>query len=141
VKEETFQNKLQETIETLKDTFEKKREIPNRDNNSIDGFEGLLDTKLADIAKEIAEESVADLKDIHDMDGAFKHLFQDPNRLMKMVKSVTQKLDSKMKSGELNEEELMKEASMMMDKMKNIPGMPNMKEDKIINEAFKEVFK
>ena len=45
---------------------------------------------------------------------------------MSMVKSVGQKLDTKLKSGEIKESELMKEASELMEKMKNMPGMKNM---------------
>jgi len=47
---------------------------------------------------------------------------------MNMVKSVSDKLDSRMKSGELNKTDLMKEASEMMNKMKDMPGMPNIQE-------------
>ena len=38
---------------------------------------------------------------------------------MGMVKKVGSKLDEKLKSGEINESELMKEASDLMKKMKN----------------------
>ena len=41
---------------------------------------------------------------------------------MNMVKKVGSKLDSKLKSGEIKESELMEEASQLMEKMKNMPG-------------------
>ena len=43
-----------------------------------------------------------------------------------MVKKVGSKLDEKIKSGEIKESELMQEASQLMGKMKNIPGVKNM---------------
>ena len=49
-----------------------------------------------------------------------------------MVKKVGSKLDSKLKSGEIKESELMQEASDLMEKMKNMPGMKNM--DKILSQ-------
>jgi hypothetical protein len=44
------------------------------------------------------------------------------------VKKVGGKLDEKLKSGDLKESELMEEASKMMGKMKNMPGMGNIDE-------------
>jgi hypothetical protein len=43
-----------------------------------------------------------------------------------IIKSVGSKLDSKLKSGELKESEIMQEASELMSKMKNMPGMNNL---------------
>ena len=44
---------------------------------------------------------------------------------MGLVKSVGDKLDSKLKSGELKESEMIQEATEIMNKMKNMPGMGN----------------
>jgi spore coat protein CotH len=44
---------------------------------------------------------------------------------MSLVKDVGGKLDSRIKSGEIKESELMEEASELMNKMKNMPGMGN----------------
>ena len=43
-----------------------------------------------------------------------------------MVKNIGNKLETKMKSGNINESELLKEATDMMSKMKDMPGMGNM---------------
>ena len=51
---------------------------------------------------------------------------------MSMVKKVGSKLDTKIKSGEIKESELMQEASELMEKMKSMPGMKNM--DKILQQ-------
>jgi len=43
--------------------------------------------------------------------------------LMNLVKNVGGKLDSKIKSGEIKESEIMQEASDLLNKMKDMPGM------------------
>ena len=45
---------------------------------------------------------------------------------MGLVKTVGDKLDSKIKTGDLKESELIAEATEMMNKMKNMPGMGNL---------------
>ena len=47
---------------------------------------------------------------------------------MNIVKSVGDKLDSRIKSGNINESELMSEATEIMNNMKNMPGLENMQE-------------
>ena len=64
-------------------------------------------------------ENVTDMKDV------FQKLIKNPTKLMGLVKTVGDKLDSRIKSGELKESELISEATEMMNKMKNMPGMGN----------------
>ena len=45
---------------------------------------------------------------------------------MNMIKKVGGNLDAKIKSGEIKESELMEEASQLMEKLNNVPGMKNM---------------
>jgi hypothetical protein len=92
----------------------------------------MMNGKLGELAKEIAEETAADLN--MDMDGAtnvqdvFQKLFKNPGKLMSLVKNVGSKLESKMKSGDIKESELIAEASEIINRMKNMPGMGNMQE-------------
>ncbi len=44
---------------------------------------------------------------------------------MGLIKNVGDKLDTKLKSGELKESEMIQEATEIMNKMKNMPGMGN----------------
>ena len=101
-----------------------------------DHINGLLGGKLGRLAHEIAEETANDLDvnmdDATDVTDVFQKLFKNPGKLMGMVKKVGSKLDSKIKSGEIKESELMEEASELMEKMKNMPGMKNM--DKILEK-------
>ena len=92
---------------------------------------GMMDGKLGKLAKEIAEETYNDL-DINidpsnaDMSSIFKQLLSNPNKIMNLVKDVGSKLDNKIKSGDIKESELLEEASELMNKMKNMPGMGNL---------------
>ena len=87
----------------------------------------MMNGKLGKLAREIAEETASDLN--IDMENAgsindvFKRLISNPTKLMGLVKNVGSKLDEKMKSGEVKESELLEEASEMMKKMKDMPGM------------------
>jgi hypothetical protein len=93
----------------------------------------MLNGKLGDLAREIAEETVNDFNldmtdETTDPQELFKKLFSEPDKLMNLVKTVGSKLDGKMKSGEMNQSELMTEASNMMNQMKSVPGMENIQE-------------
>jgi hypothetical protein len=56
----------------------------------------------------------------------FSNMIKEPTKLMGIVNKVTNKLEGKIKSGEIKESELLSEATEMMQQMKNIPGMGNM---------------
>ena len=138
--EEEFKNKLEETLDNMKTLFEKnENNTDNKEFNipSSDDIQShmhtMLNGKLGDLAREIAEETVnnfnLDMTDeTTDPQELFKKLFSEPEKLMNLVKTVGSKLDSKMKSGEMNQSELMKEASNMINQMKSVPGMENIQE-------------
>lgn len=144
-----FSEKLESTIKDLNDFFNKHENCTEDNNNdsnhentdstnelpSKDDIEehlnSLLNGKIGKLAKEIADETFTDLNiDVNDknvnLDSVMKTLLQDPNKIMGLTKNIGSKLDQKMKSGEINDNELMEEASEIMKKMKNMPGMSNM---------------
>ena len=103
---------------------------PGMDPNSMhEHLSGLLGGKIGNLAKEIAEETAAELNldtsDEASVQSVFQNLFKNPGKLMGIVKNVGQKLDAKMKSGEIKESEIMQEASELMSKMKKMPGINN----------------
>ena len=53
---------------------------------------------------------------------------KNPTKIMGLMKSVTGKLDAKMKSGEISREEIMKEAGDLLGKMKESTGGAEMSE-------------
>ena len=87
---------------------------------------GLLDGKIGALAKEIAEETVKeldiDVSEESSVSGVFQKLMKNPGKLAGIVKKVGEKLDKKMKSGDIKESELFKEASDFMTKMKGSGG-------------------
>lgn len=146
VNEDEFKNKLEETLSQMQNLFnmsdisgsnmtdeEFKNSFnagdipdPNELHNHISG---MLDGKLGKLAKEIAEETAQqlnlDVENTTDMKDVFNKLIKNPTKLMGLVKNIGNKLDEKLKSGEIKESEIMEEASEMMKKMKNMPGMGN----------------
>ena len=134
INEDEFKQKLQETMAQMKGLFEEGGEnvdgLPMPDTEQLnEHITGMLGGKIGQLAKEIAEETAANLN--MDFDGAtdmkdiFNRLIKNPTQLMGLIKNVGDKLDAKLKSGELKESEMIQEATDIMNKMKNMPGMGN----------------
>ena len=147
INQDEFKSKLEETLSQMQDLFKNMEpgtkegekdegeksggpgfNIPNAENIQ-EHITGMLDGKLGKLAKEIAEETAADLnmdmENATDMQDVLKKMMQNPTKLMGLVKNVGDKLDSRIKSGEIKESELMSEAADIMNRMKNMPGMEN----------------
>ena len=136
-----FKNKLEETLSQMQGLFDMPSSSENPDasfnipegmpnaENIHEHINGMLDGQLGKLAKEIAEETAAnlniDMENVTDMKDVFSNLVKNPTKLMGLVKSVGDKLDSRIKSGEIKESELISEATDIMNKMKNMPGMEN----------------
>uniref|UniRef100_A0A6C0HZD8 Uncharacterized protein n=1 Tax=viral metagenome TaxID=1070528 RepID=A0A6C0HZD8_9ZZZZ len=95
-------------------------------------LKGLFDGKIGKLAKELAEEMsgefmgmFGDQTDIKSTQDVFKKIMKNPKKIMDLLKTVGSKLETKMKDGDISKEEIMKEASELMGKMK---GMGNGKE-------------
>ncbi len=149
INQDEFKSKLEETLSHMQGLFnipegnegQEGNEVNERNESNInpenlpnaeqihDHITGMLDGKLGQLAREIAEETAANLNmdfdDATDMKDVFQKLVKNPTKLMGLVKTVGDKLDSRIKSGDLKESELIAEATEMMNKMKNMPGMDN----------------
>lgn len=145
INEEDFKTKLEETMSQMQGLFDISNNdmpdgtTPNFDMNDMpnpdqihEHISGMLGGKLGQLAKEIAEETAAnlnmDMDNSTDMKDVFNKLIKNPTKLMGLVKTVTDKLDSRIKSGEIKESEIMSEASDILNKMKNMPGMGNIQQ-------------
>ena len=53
----------------------------------------------------------------------FKNMMKDPSSLFSLASTIGDKIDKKIKSGDLKESELIEEAAMMFQKIKGMPGM------------------
>ena len=136
INEDELKEKLEETMSNLQNMMggEDIIDISGIDMENLpkpeqiqDHINGLLDGKLGNLAKEIAEETAQELnfdtENATSVNDVFQQLFKNPGKLMNLVKNVGGKLDSKIKSGEIKESEIMKEASDLLSKMKDMPGM------------------
>jgi len=126
-----FKDKLDETLNKMKDMFS-DNECINNDNlpktdDIHEHINNMMEGKLGKLARDIAEETSKeldiDLEGSKDVNDVFNKLLKNPTQLMNMVNKVGNKLDEKLKSGDINETELMEEASLLVNKMKNMPGM------------------
>jgi hypothetical protein len=118
--------------EEFKKTFHfdgAEKDMPNAEELH-EHLKGLFDGKIGSLAKELAEEITGDMKDLFDGEGNDIHTTQDllkkmlknPKKMMDLMKNIGGKLQTKMKNGDISEEEIMREASEIMGKMKGMGG-------------------
>ena len=147
INETEFKSKLDETINNIKNLFETTNTNSHSNDTNSSETQGInledlpdanqfhehinnmMDGKLGKLAREIAEDTANELNiDPDNMSSAndyFQTLFKNPNKLMGLVKSVGDKLDDKIKSGDIKESELLEEASNIVKRMRDMPGMEN----------------
>lgn len=115
-----------------------KNNMPNPEELH-EHLKGLFDGKIGKLAKELAEEISQDITgilgdditNVNSTQDVLKKMMKNPKKMMDLVKTVGNKLNKKMESGEISQEELMKEASDIFGKMKGMGG----------NDQFTEIFK
>lgn len=138
-----LKQKLESTMKDMEGFFD----LSNIDGSDISGIgldkddlpdpekfqehlSGLLEGKIGNLAKEIAEETTKDLDlDVNDAKSTgevFEKLVKDPTKLMGLVKNIGGKIQCKIKSGEVKESELLEEAKEIVEKLKTTPGLKNM---------------
>jgi hypothetical protein len=107
-------------------------------------LKGLFEGKIGTLAQELAEEISQDFGDIlggNDEDqptstqDVLKKMLKNPKKIMDLMKTVSSKLDKKMKDGDISKDEIMKEATEWMSKMKDMGGTDQ------FNEIFKNLTK
>ena len=88
---------------------------------------------IGKLAKEIADDTIDelgitadDISNNPDPKKVFENLVKNPSKLMNVMQKISKKIDTKLKSGEVNQEELMTEAAELLKNMKNVPGMEDM---------------
>ena len=146
INEDELKNKLQETFENMQNLFESNGAEANNDetNNETkpnmenmptpeqihEHINSMMGGKLGKLAMELAEETAKDLNldlnETKDAKDVFQKLFKNPGKMMGMVKNIGNKIDEKIKSGELKESELMSEGMDLLNKMQSMPGMGDM---------------
>jgi hypothetical protein len=96
-------------------------EMSNEDTKEAfsEQFKGLVSGKIGALAQEIASETVG----LNPDEETIKNMMKSPENISNLVSTVGDKITSKIKSGELKESELLQEATEMLSKLKDMPGM------------------
>ncbi len=128
------------------ETFEKMRgDMPNA-NDLHEHLKGLFDGKIGRLAKELAEEISGEMENlfsgdakskIHTTQDLLKNMLRNPKKMMDIMKTISTKLQQKMKSGDISEQDIMREAGDILGKMKGMGG----KDNKEFTEIFKNLTK
>jgi hypothetical protein len=145
INEDELKNKLEETLENMQKLFDSSNNLyepTDTSDNHINmenipdaneihqHIQNMMQGKLGKLAMELAEETAnelnLDIDNDSDAKSVFQKLFKNPGKLMNMVKNISTKIDTKLKSGEIKESELMEEGMELLNKMKTMPGMGNM---------------
>ena len=127
------------------------------EGGSIPGFSGampnlgsiqnhlarLFDGKIGALAKEMADELANDFTDVFDEEDQenasgnptkiIQKLMKNPAKIMDLMKKVSSKLESKMASGEISKDEMMREAQTMLSQMREMGG------EQGLNDMLKQV--
>lgn len=90
-------------------------------------LKGLFDGKIGTLVKELAEEISGDLadvlgkeniNDVRSTKDVIEKLMKNPKKVTDLFKTINDKLQGKLQSGEISQDELLKEVSEIMAKMK-----------------------
>jgi hypothetical protein len=141
-KDESFKMPNPEDFSKSFDFKDFASKMPNMENIQ-DNLKNLFEGKIGSLAKEMAEEISGefqdllgeDMNDIRNTSDVMKKLMKDPKKIMGLMKKIGSKLDTKLNSGEISREEIMKEATSLFGKMKEMGGNDDM------NEMFKNLAK
>ena len=157
--ETELQDKMKETMEGLGNFFSESMNDNSSQPDETKGFKLpkpevlqehmkiLMEGKLGKLAKELTEEFTNDLKDVFDDDTDDKSIkdimakfAKDPKKIMAIMKKITDKLQAKMKNGEISQDELMKEVSSLVEKFKEMGGGEDFMKN-FTNGPFAKMFK
>lgn len=103
--------------------------MPNL-NDLHEHLKGLFDGKIGRLAKNIAEEISGDFekllgedyKDVRSTKDVFQKMMKNPKKMMELIKTVGDKIKTKMDSGEISKDDIMAEAGEILRKMKEMGG-------------------
>jgi hypothetical protein len=137
IKEDELHKRLTETMEEMKNLFSDVSGDEGLDISGIsDSFtpdkmkehlEGLMDGKIGSLAREIAEEATKEMgADFTKQEEFMKNMMKNPTKIFDLIKNIGSKLEDKIKTGEVKESELLEEATELLSKMKDMPGIKDM---------------
>ena len=139
IEENELHKKIAETMEEMKNLFVDAD--ANADSSGVSGTKGpipgfdmdpekmkshlddLMNGKIGTLAKEIAEEAKNSIGDEKEF---MQNVMKNPQKILSLVKNIGGKLEEKISSGQVKESELLEEATQIMDKIQDIPGLKEM---------------
>lgn len=118
-------SQISETMENMKSFFSEQDLSENLiDTDKMrDKIETMMGGKIGSLAKEIAEETTKNMDNPEDF---FNDILKNPQNIMGLVKNIGDKLNDKMGDDDINQGEMLKEASNIMEQMGDIPGLKEM---------------
>ena len=150
INEDELKMKMEETLNNIQSLFQEKHEKKEnneedfgeeeeeeeenkkREQQIPDNLKGLLDGKLGKLAIEIAQETANDLNlnesNVRNTGDIFKQIFKNSGKLINMMKNVGDKIDDKIKTGQISESELMSEGLNILNKIKETGNMGPMQD-------------
>jgi hypothetical protein len=135
INESELHKKIAETMDSMKDFFvnQDAPDSSGADSSGLPPFmdadklkghlDGLMGGKIGSLAKEIAEEAA---KTIGNQEEFMQSVMKNPQKILSLVKDIGSKLEDKIKKGDVKESELLEEATELIEKMKDIPGIKEM---------------
>ena len=132
IKEDDLHKKIAETMDGMKDFFTNTNPDASGSDPSSNfmdpenlktHLDGLMNGKIGSLAKEIAEEAASSIGDQAEF---MKTIMQNPQKILSLVKDIGGKLEDRIKKGDVKQSELLEEATEIMEKMKDIPGLKQM---------------
>jgi hypothetical protein len=134
IEENELHKKIAETMEEMKNLFSESSEEgkdANDNGSNIDldpekmksHLDELMNGKIGTLAKEIAEEAKNSIGDEKEF---MQNVMKNPQKILSLVKNIGGKLEEKISSGQVKESELLEEATQIMDKIQDIPGLKEM---------------
>jgi len=135
VEEEELHKKIAQTMEEMKNLFVDISGIHDTSGNDSGAkfdmdpekmkthLDDLMNGKIGTLAKEIAEEAKNSIGDEKEF---METVMKNPQKILSLVKNIGGKLEEKISSGQVKESELLEEATQIMDKIQDIPGLKEM---------------
>jgi len=110
---------------------------PPTDIGELDNlFGGVLGTIAKDLATDMLNNPEYNCTDAGSVQEAMSNLFSNPSKIATIFKKVSDKLDQKMSSGEIDNSDILRETNSLFTKMQ---GMPGLKDSNIFKDISKHL--
>lgn len=110
---------------------------PSTDIGELDNlFGGVLGNIAKDLATDMLNNPEYNCTNAGSVQEAMSNLFSNPSKIASIFKTVSDKLDQKMSSGEIDSSDILRETNSLFTKMQ---GMPGLKDSNIFKDISKHL--